>query len=265
MLAHFAVMVCAFLFAPAKGQAALDATSATDALDTIDLDALASKYGTDKRRSHHKYTDAYSLLFDHRRGAIRNLTEVGIGGGASMKMWLDYFPRAHIFGTNIDLELRFDPHGTVHEKAGGKRYGIPQISNPRIHMAVCKARTDDECLQTKLGLIEGSMDIVIDDAGSHARRLQEEVIQVMWKYLKVGGVYIIEDIDWNKGGLDYRDNPHAVHPFMRGVLASHKTMFIDAHVGMPESTFQRFVKHSYGWSVNHTAHNSYMMAIKKVR
>ena len=58
------------------------------------IEQLASRFGTDKRREHHKYTDLYAMLFDPLREVVENITEVGVLYGHSVPMWLDYFPRA---------------------------------------------------------------------------------------------------------------------------------------------------------------------------
>ena len=41
------------------------------------LEYLAFKYGTDKSKDDHGYTNMYMNLFDHRRKNIFNMTEIG--------------------------------------------------------------------------------------------------------------------------------------------------------------------------------------------
>jgi hypothetical protein len=40
------------------------------------LEKLAYKYGTDKSHDDHKYVDTYSMLFQHHRFRVHNITEV---------------------------------------------------------------------------------------------------------------------------------------------------------------------------------------------
>ena len=93
---------------------------------------LAYKYGTDKcPKLNHVYTPFYYKLFNKKRKAIKKVFEMGIGGsrvmkyipqyqtGASLRMWRDFFPNAHIYGADYDPELLFEvverisPQGTA--------------------------------------------------------------------------------------------------------------------------------------------------------
>ena len=72
---------------------------ADPAADIDPLTALAIRHGTDKWGPHF-YTPVYHELFAHLRDAAVRLLEIGIGGygyqtvgGASLRMWADYFPR----------------------------------------------------------------------------------------------------------------------------------------------------------------------------
>src|SRR6185436_5378648 len=56
----------------------------------ITLRELADKYGTDKAT--HGYCERYILYLAPMREAVQRVIEVGIAGGASLRMWRDYFP-----------------------------------------------------------------------------------------------------------------------------------------------------------------------------
>ena len=62
------------------------------------LTQLALKYGTDK--ASHRFTRHYNMLFCKGRNDVRRVLEVGVFGGASIKMWHEYFPNATIFGVD---------------------------------------------------------------------------------------------------------------------------------------------------------------------
>jgi len=58
------------------------------------LTNLADKYGTDKGSENHYYTEVYEYFFLPIKHKARKICEIGIGEGASMKMFKDYFPNA---------------------------------------------------------------------------------------------------------------------------------------------------------------------------
>src|SRR5258706_9813873 len=72
-----------------------------------ELTRLAIKYGTDKWGKH-KYTPVYHQMFKNRRAGsdvdyVENVLEIGVGEGASLFMWRDYFFKAHIYGLDNDF------------------------------------------------------------------------------------------------------------------------------------------------------------------
>jgi len=97
-----------------------------------ELAALCDKYGSDKGEltsaghpypwPSHSYTDYYKRLWGHCRYGVRRVFECGLGTntpnlassmgaygkpGASLRVWRDYFPQAHIYGADIDRDILF--------------------------------------------------------------------------------------------------------------------------------------------------------------
>ena len=95
------------------------------------LTQIANSYGTDKGTegpsTHHvvhNYTDVYEAFFSSRRDEPLNFLEIGIGlkrkedpriahgrnesGGASIRMWHDYFPKATIYAIDIVPAAQLD-------------------------------------------------------------------------------------------------------------------------------------------------------------
>jgi len=144
-----------------------------------DLCRLAEKYGTDKVPG---YTPFYDTLFGLIRGRIRSVLEIGIGTpgamqhvpgytpGASLRMWAEYFPFAHIVGIDIDPATA--------------------VTGDRITTKVC-SQTSPTDLE-KLAHEHGPFDIVIDD-GSHKVDDQILTAKILKKFVVPGGYYIIED------------------------------------------------------------------------
>jgi len=152
--------------------------SALERSSEIDpLTRLAIRYGTDKWGAHF-YTPIYHQLFLPLRGKPIRLLEIGIGapglrtgGGASLRMWADYFPLGQIFGVDITPKtLSLDPR--VKTFTGSQ---------------------DDAAFLTRLCDEHGPFDIVIDD-GSHLPRHVVASFSVLFPRLAQAGLYVIEDI-----------------------------------------------------------------------
>ena len=115
--------------------------------DLSELSLIAFKYGSDKCPNFGKYsyTDYYYTLLSNRKRAIKKVLEIGVGNGASLRMWRDFFPHAQIYGADISPESMF--------------------KEDRIETFVCdqNKREDLEKLIEKIG---SDIDLVIDN-GSH--------------------------------------------------------------------------------------------------
>lgn len=139
---------------------------------TLDQIALSTGEGGDKDSTRHAYTGRYSELFESIRDSSLKLLEIGIGNGSSMKIWLEYFPKAEIFGVDIDPKPVFDP--------------IRQRS-------IRGDQTDIFFWKTFLEKYGIGWDIIIDD-GSHKTDGISTSFAMLWPALKSGGVYCIEDL-----------------------------------------------------------------------
>ncbi len=171
------------------------------------LTDIANQYGTDKGTlgpsltyGAHNYTDIYEAYLSRYRQNPVNILEIGIGvdgdrwnayivhgrnktGGASLKMWKDYFPRGEIFGIDINSAKHFD--------------------SERIHTFVIDQgnRQDIQNFIKKIKNIY--FDFIFDD-GSHRPDHQQISLGFLFPRLKPKGIYFIEDLEKNglgdKGG-----------------------------------------------------------------
>jgi hypothetical protein len=154
-----------------------------DSLDSISsLCELGSKYGTDKsplydNQLRHSYTMLYDFMFSKIKYENIKLAEIGVWENASVKSFRDFFPNATIYGfDNLD-------------------YIIEQSKNDNIRNTHY-FYMDCEKPETIINSFEnsgGEFDIIIDD-GSHVFEHQINLILNSVRYLKVGGVLIVEDI-----------------------------------------------------------------------
>ncbi|MCX7928841.1 MAG: hypothetical protein N2558_04130 [Patescibacteria group bacterium] len=135
---------------------------------------LAYKYGSDKCPAYkkHSYTEYYFDIFDKRKNEIKKILEIGIGSGASLLMWRDYFPNAEIFGAD-KLPERLINWGRI------KSFLCDQ-SNPLD-------------LKKLIEFTGSDIDIVIDDA-SHIPQDQINTCLTLMPLLSKDCIYIIEDV-----------------------------------------------------------------------
>ncbi len=143
------------------------------------LDDIFCKFGTDKSSKQHNFAGIYHAALDPMRFQARKVLEIGIFGttpenaGASLKSWAEYFPNAHIYG--VDL----------HE------YSF--INTGRITTIVADQGVIPGNLDRVVTTTGSDIDLIIDD-GSHLMHHQQITLGYLFKYLKSGGYYIIEDL-----------------------------------------------------------------------
>lgn len=170
------------------------------------LNNLAYLYATDKL-GRHNYTPIYSQHFHQLRKNKMNILEIGIGGyddptrgGASLRMWKNYFINSHIFGIDI-----YDKSSHVES-----RINILQgdQSDPKFL----------EKVMSKMGYV----DIIIDD-GSHISEHVISSFRYLFPKLKSGGIYVVEDTQtsyWDDMGGDSKDlsNPKTTMNFFKKII-----------------------------------------------
>jgi hypothetical protein len=174
------------------------------------LPELANHHGTDKGTAGpsrewgaNNYTDVYEAYLERLRVAPIKILEIGLGvvgdkwashivhgrntGGASLKMWYDYFPKAQIYGIDIN--------------------SCPYLDNDRIktYVADQSSVADMEAFTKATSGVE--FDVIIDD-GSHRPDHQQITLGYFFKSLKSGGLFFIEDL-FSNGLGDSAKGRHA--------------------------------------------------------
>lgn len=162
-----------------------DATQFTNFRPTEDLTPLcqlAQKHLTDKG-PYHGYTKVYYDLFKDKIGGVKRVLEVGIGYhanhhqafwpfGASLHMWAEFFPNAHIYAFDID------PRVMIH---------TDQITS------LLSDQSNAMSLIDGARACGGNFDVIIDD-GSHFLEHQVLTVNILMQFLADGGTFIIEDV-----------------------------------------------------------------------
>jgi hypothetical protein len=132
------------------------------------------------------YTAVYQLLFAQYKNKFLNIAEIGIEEGASLKTWSKFFTTCKIYAFEI-----FD-----HKIENCKNMNIPNV-------IFTKTDVDDiDSLHKSFSDTSVLFDIIIDDS-SHIIKHQNNIIQTVSKYLKPGGMLIIEDITRNTNMSEY--------------------------------------------------------------
>jgi hypothetical protein len=148
-------------------------------LSTLGLiDTIARMHGPDKRT--HGYIEHYKRHFNHLRLSKLKLFEIGVGGyelrdgGASLRMWKDFFPKAEIFGLDIVDKSHLQEH----------------------RIKILQGDQNDPAFLDEIASRWGPFDIIIDD-GSH---MSEHIItsfRTLFPHLTPNGLYVIEDLNFS--------------------------------------------------------------------
>jgi demethylmacrocin O-methyltransferase len=137
------------------------------------LGVLSAAAGsTDKGPSQHNYTELYErLLFQWKNDAIK-IFEIGIAEGGSLAMWQTYFPNARIFAVDILEKAKFDNRQVTTLVAD-------QASREQLQKAIDASGSD--------------IHVLIDDGG-HTMEQQQVSLGFLFRHVRPGGYYIIEDV-----------------------------------------------------------------------
>ena len=145
---------------------------------------LFDRFGCDKGRCH-GYERVYEPAFKDIRNEPLRILDIGIFKGASIEVWLDYFPNATIVG--IDIFKRVKPEN------------IPVLRHPRVEWRKHDSTTPADF---------GKFDIVIDD-GAHTHTAQRKTLEC---FAPCANMYFIEDV-W---AFNYMTPKEKEHKWLRG-------------------------------------------------
>ncbi len=156
------------------------------------LDKIGLKYQTDKASHWHNYLVKYEKHFEKYKDEPIKLLEIGVSNGNSLKMWKEYFPKAQIYGIDINPICKDFEEDRI-------KIFIGDQSNQGFLINILQ----------EIGMFE----IIVDD-GSH---IMKDIIK-SFEYLfinglKDNGLYVIEDLhtcyltkyntDNSKNALDF--------------------------------------------------------------
>ena len=192
----------------------------------MNLTRLGTFYGTDKVVQ--GFTDVYDPRLGPGRLTVRRVLEVGVFFGASLRMWRDYFPSAHVVG----LDTFSGVDGWTNVWGDGRRATFPDADrflrewrrgmHPRIQLLVGN-QSDEHSMRDVVRRLQGSppFDIIVED-GSHLNHDQQTNLVQLLPLLVPGGLYILEDLHCSmQSGFD--DPRGSYHTTLRALQRFNKT------------------------------------------
>lgn len=187
------------------------------------LDDLAIKHKADKSSLYHNFAVKYDRLFSSIRETATSILEIGVAQGQSVKMWCDYFPNAVIHGADID------PNSKVCESY-----------SPRI-----KFHLTDQSNDIQLKDLEpfGPFDVIIDD-GNHWWKEQILSFQMLFPFVKKGGIYVVED-SCTSYWPEYNNHPVIPVDYFKGLVDA--VNLCGARGKMPRNPSPDFGDWHKGW------------------
>lgn len=186
-----------------------------------ELTRLADRYGTDKGTLDHaagsgwegwvhNYTPFYEAVLASIRTSARNVLEIGVFHGASLKMWRDYFPNATIQG--LDNWEGYDGEGHLLQK--------PEDLGERIVLIDGDQANRDDLL--RLEELQAQLFDMICDDGGHTMEQQQVSLGYLFPLVRPGGYYIVEDLHTSTMGADFGVDPDGQNTtlhFLEGLQA----------------------------------------------
>jgi hypothetical protein len=157
-----------------------------------DLCLIGRKYDTDKspqrvnvniNRHAYPYTLFYDSIFKEIKNNKLNILEFGILEGASLLMWREYFSNSKIVGLDNDVNY------------------LNKMRNEGFDVSFVDVK-DENSISNTLNTLDMMFDIIIEDT-THKTDDQIRIIKNSVKYLKPGGILIVEHICLHKNEEDY--------------------------------------------------------------
>lgn len=174
------------------------------------------------------YFEIYERHFAQFRNLPISLLEFGVLHGGSLQMWKHYFgPQAKIYGADINPRCA-------------------ELAEDQITILLADQESR-ESLQHICKTLP-PFDIIIDDGG-HTMLQQTTTFQEMWGQLKIGGVYLIEDMltsYWPSFGGGYKEPVNFVE-YTKGLIDQLNAWHAVPNSGLAVNEFTRtaFSMHYY--------------------
>lgn len=148
----------------------------------MSLKEIVNNSKTDKNTTH-SYLELYQKLLISKKETAKNVLEVGIGDGGSIKLWRDFFTNATIYALDI---LPID------------RVMDELLNDDRVILYTSSNAYDNEFFTTQFLNKNIMCDFMLDD-GPHTLESMKLFIKLYSQIMTDDGILIIEDVqswDW---------------------------------------------------------------------
>jgi len=135
------------------------------------------KTGWPDKGTVHSYIEVYEELLAPYRKKAKNILEIGLMSGESLRMWDEYFS-GNVFGIDCDIK-------PINGKAD-----LTKAIEEGLYISIGDATNPNDIRRFYSGL---KFDVVIDD-GSHNIEDQIKTYSILKNYMAEGSIYIIEDV-----------------------------------------------------------------------
>ena len=164
----------------------------------MSLTELVDNTRTDKNTTH-SYLELYEKLLFNKKDTAKNVLEVGIFDGGSIKLCHDYFQNATVYGLDI-------------KKISDTWDGIK--NNKRIRLG-CFDAYNDIFFKTQILSKNIKFDMMLDD-GPHTLESMKKFVTLYSQIISDDGILIIEDIpDWKWIEILTNETPQNLKKFIK--------------------------------------------------
>jgi hypothetical protein len=152
---------------------------------------MVQYYATDKHSTHKYFELIYNDIFRPLKEKCKIFMEIGIYDGESIKLWRDYFINAEIVGVEYNLPYSLEKLGDT----------------PTDRMTFINGDQSKEEDLIKLSQQYPEVDVIMDD-GSHMMRDQQITLAKLFRSVKPGGIYVLEDLHTSLELINKPNNWH---------------------------------------------------------
>ena len=149
----------------------------------------------------HKYLGVYESLMSSKKYSAKNVLEVGVWKGGSIKLWHDYFPNATIYGLDRLLAETTSK--------------VDIFNKPRIKLYTPTDAYDEETFKRNFLDKNIKCDVLVDD-GPHYLETMKAFVRMYSQIMTDDGILIVEDLDHIEWLDDLRNEcPDELKPFIK--------------------------------------------------
>ena len=180
------------------------------------------------------YFEIYESYFRKFRQKNVRMLEIGVQYGGSLKMWMEYFSNAKIFGIDINPDCK-------------------NLETKNIDIQI-GSQNDKKFLKEYANYVE-NIDIIIDDGG-HTMEQQLNTFRILFPILNDGGIYVVEDIE-----SSYQ-NMYGGGPNRKGTFVEFSKKVID-YINANHSDFSTLKPNWYSTNIEYIHFYNNVIVFKK--